>query len=35
MTIPGGELPYLEVILATPHEITKKDVKLSAKSATR
>jgi len=35
MTIPAGEQPYLEAILAVPHPITKKDVKTSVKGDDR
>ena len=35
MTIPAGEQPYLEAILAVPHEITKKDVKHAQKGDSR
>jgi hypothetical protein len=35
MTVPAGEQPYIEAILAVPHPITKKDVKTSIKGECR
>lgn len=35
MTVPAGEQPYLEAILAVPHPVTKKDIKTSIKGDNR